>query len=159
VLVAVTQQQPDVVLSTAIRLATALGAELVCAHVDQSAYVVAEHQDGTVETRPIDPDVQEWTGSHFDPAFAERLQRAAAAGGVTLRTVELAGEVARAIGRFADQVDAELVVVGSRSGVRAGIRDYLGGSVAVHLAHRQQRPVVVVPLAARAEGPLPWEEA
>ena len=159
VLVAVTPRQPDVVLRTALRLATALGAELVCAHVDQSAYVVAEHPDGTVETRPIDPDVQEWTETQFDPELAFRLQRVATASGVTLRTVELAGEVARAIGRLADQVNAELVVVGSRSGVRAGIRDYLGGSVAVHLAHRQHRPVVVVPLAARAEGPLPWEEA
>ena len=55
--------------------------------------------------------------------------------------------------------DAELIVVGSRSGVRASMREYFGGSVAVHLAHRQHRPVVIVPLAARAESPLPWEEA
>jgi nucleotide-binding universal stress UspA family protein len=53
-----------------------------------------------------------------------------------------------------------LIIVGSRrGGVRAGLKQFLTGSVAAHLAHRQHRPVVVIPVAPVAEGkPLPWEE-
>lgn len=158
IVVGVTPRQPELVLRTAARLARALGAELVCAHVDSSAYVVEEHQDGSVTTRPLDPDLQDWTASPFDASLAERIERLGAAAGVAVRTCELAGDVARALGRLAEMVGAELIVVGTRSGIRAGVREYLGGSVAVHLAHRQPVPVVVVPLAPRAHGPLPWEE-
>lgn len=158
VVIGVTPHQPQSVLHTAARLARALGADLVCAHVDTSAYVVEEHPDGTVETRPLDPDAQEWISVRFDPVLAERIGQIAAKEGVSARTIELAGEVARALGRLAEVVDAELIVVGARSGVRASVREYFSGSVAVHLAHRQTRPVVVVPLTVRAEGPLPWED-
>lgn len=159
VVIGVTPQQPESVLRTAAWLAHGLDAELVCAHVDTSAYVVEEHPDGTVESRPLDPDAQEWVSTQFDPAMAERIRQIAGAQGVSsVRTVELAGEVARALGRLAEVVGAELIVVGTRSGVRASVKEYFSGSVAVHLAHRQARPVVVVPLAARAEGPLPWED-
>jgi nucleotide-binding universal stress UspA family protein len=53
-----------------------------------------------------------------------------------------------------------LIVVGTRHpGVRAGAREFFGGSVAVHLAHRQHRPVLVIPLAPTPHGTkLPWEE-
>mgnify|MGYP001213441952 CR=1 FL=1 len=147
VVIGVTPQQPESVLRTAAWLAHGLDAELVCAHVDTS------------ESRPLDPDAQEWVSTQFDPAMAERIRQIAGAQGVSsVRTVELAGEVARALGRLAEVVGAELIVVGTRSGVRASVKEYFSGSVAVHLAHRQARPVVVVPLAARAEGPLPWED-
>lgn len=159
IVVGVTPWQPELVVRTAARLARALTAELVCAHVDPSAYVVEEHLDGSVESRPLDPDLQDWTGSQFDASLAERVERLAAADGVRVRVCELAGDVGRALARLAEVVDAELIVVGSRSGIRAGVREYFGGSVAVHLAHRQARPVVVVPLAPRAAGPLPWESA
>lgn len=158
VVAAVTPHQPDSVVRTAAWLARSLGVDLVCAHVDTSAYVVAEHPDGTVETRPLDPDAQEWLSAQFDPVLAERINRLLGDQGPPVRTIELAGEVARAIARLAEVVRAELIVVGTRSGVRASVREYLSGSVAVHLAHRQTVPVVVVPLAARAGGPLPWED-
>lgn len=159
VVVGVTPHQPESVLRTAAWLAHGLGAELVCAYVDTSAYVVAEHPDGTVESRPLDPDAQEWVSAEFNPALAERIRQITTEQGIpSVRIIELAGEVARALGRLAEAVSAELIVVGTRSGVRASVKEYFSGSVAVHLAHRQSRPVVVVPLTARAEGPLPWEE-
>jgi hypothetical protein len=39
------------------------------------------------------------------------------------------------------------------------VREFFAGSVALHLSHRQARPVVVVPLApvSRAQA-LPWED-
>jgi nucleotide-binding universal stress UspA family protein len=72
----------------------------------------------------------------------------------------LAGDVAYALTWLADILDVELIIVGSRrGGVRAGLKQFLTGSVAAHLAHRQHRPVVVIPVAPVAEGkPLPWEE-
>lgn len=159
VVVGVTSKQPEVVVRTAARLARALHSDLVCAHVDPLAYVVAENPDGSVESRPVDPDGQGWSDQPFNPALADRLMAIASEEGVSLQLRQLAGDVARAIGRLADVIDAALIVVGSRSGVRATMREYFGGSVAVHLAHRQHRPVVIVPLAVRAEGPLPWEQA
>lgn len=158
VVIAVTSHQPDSVIRTAAWLARSLDVELVCAHVDTSAYVVEEHPDGTVEARPLDPDAQEWICAQFDPQLAARIDRLVGDQGISVRTVELAGEVARAIARLAELVRAELIVVGTRSGVRASVREYFSGSVAVHLAHRQTIPVVVVPLTAHAEGPLPWED-
>lgn len=158
VVVGVTSRQADVVVRTAARLARALGTELVCAHVDTTGHVVEEHADGSVDARPLDPDVADWTGPSFDPELARRMRRLAADADVRLHLRELAGDAARGLGRLAELVDASLIVVGSRSGPRATMHEFLGGSVAAHLAHRQTRPVVVVPLAARAAGPLPWED-
>ena len=72
---------------------------------------------------------------------------------------ELAGDCAHALGKLAETLRAEVIVVGSRRrGVRSSIQEYLGGSVAVHLAHRQHRCVVVVPVSPLPAGDLPWEE-
>ncbi len=157
ILVAVTTHQPDLVVRQAARLARAFDASLVCAHVDPSAYVVAEHPDGSVESRPIDPDALDWSGSAFDPALAQRIETWAREESVSVEFRELAGDIAHALGRLAELLDAELIVVGSRGGLRSNLREFFGGSVAVHLAHRQPRPLVVVPLNPHADGPLPWE--
>lgn len=158
ILVGVSPRHPEAVVHEAARFARAFGADLVCAHVDPSRYVVQEHPDGSVEARPLDPDVQEWTDARFDDELAARLTRRAAELEVPIQFRELAGDVSRSLIRLADVLGAELIVVGSRSGRRLSVREFFGGSVAVQLAHRQPRPVVVVPLTPRADGPLPWEE-
>ena len=56
IVVGVTQKQPLTVLREAARFARLFNAALVCANVDAGSYVVAEHPDGSVESRPIDPD-------------------------------------------------------------------------------------------------------
>ena len=52
-----------------------------------------------------------------------------------------------------------MIIVGSRrGGLRVSMHEFFGGSVAAHLAHRQSRPVVVIPLSpVPAGGRLPWE--
>ncbi len=157
ILVGVNHGQSDVVLHQAVRLARALSAELVCAHVDVGRYVVEERPDGTVVSRPLDPDLPELSDSDFDPALAEHVRSVVGDVAVTFR--ELAGDRAYALTRLADICDVEIIVVGSRRrGVRSGIKEFFGGSVAAQLAHRQPRPVVVVPVAPVAPGsPLPWE--
>jgi len=72
---------------------------------------------------------------------------------------ELAGDPGRALGRLAEAVNARYIVVGTReASVRETLREFFQGSVASHLAHRQHRPVLVVPLNPVAgDQTLPWE--
>lgn len=158
ILVGVNHGQSDVVLQQAVRFARAFDATLVCAHVDVGRYVVEERPDGTVVSRPLDPDLPELSETDFDPALAEHVREVVAPLEVTFR--ELAGDRAYALARLADICDVAVIVVGSRKrGVRSGLKEFFGGSVAAQLAHRQHRPVVVVPVdpVGPAE-PLPWED-
>lgn len=160
ILVGVTYGQPDVVLRHAARFARTFDAALVCAHVDPGRYVVEELPDGSVASLPLDPDLPELKDTDFDQGLVAQVRAAVADDSIDLSFRELAGDVAYALTRLADILDVEMIIVGSRrSGVRAGLKQFLTGSVAAHLAHRQPRPVVVIPVAPVAEGkPLPWEE-
>jgi nucleotide-binding universal stress UspA family protein len=160
ILVGVTYGQSDVVLRHAARFARTFDAALVCAHVDPGRYVVEELPDGTVASLPLDPDLPELKDTDFDQGLVAQVRAAVADDSIELSFRELAGDVAYALTRLADILDVEMIIVGSRrGGVRAGLKQFLTGSVAAHLAHRQPRPVVVVPVAPVAEGkPLPWEE-
>lgn len=160
VIVGVTERQPSAVLRQASRFARHFDAILVCAHVAADSYVVAEHPDGSVESRPIDPDLPEWADAAFDRGLAERIRDLAGKEEVTVEFRELAGDIAHALGRLAEVLDAEMIVVGSRHDrLRASMHEFFGGSVAAHLAHRQPRPLVVIPVNPVPEGGrLPWEE-
>jgi nucleotide-binding universal stress UspA family protein len=159
VVVGVTRQQPPIVVQWAARFARQVGAALVCAHVEAANYVVEEHPDGSVESRPIDPDVPDWDTAVFDSGLAARIGDLARDAGISVEFRELAGDIGHALARLAEVLEAEMIIVGSRrgAGLRSGMREFFGGSVAVHLAHRQPRPVVVIPLSPRSQGRLPWE--
>jgi nucleotide-binding universal stress UspA family protein len=160
ILVGVTYGQPDVVLRHAARFARTFDAALVCAHVDPGRYVVEELPDGSVASLPLDPDLPELKDTDFDQGLVAQVRAAVADDSIELSFRELAGDVAYALTRLAEIMNVEMIIVGSRrGGVRAGLKQFLTGSVAAHLAHRQPRPVVVIPVAPVAEGkPLPWEE-
>jgi nucleotide-binding universal stress UspA family protein len=160
ILVGVTYGQSDAVLRHAARFARTFDAALVCAHVDPGRYVVEELPDGSVASLPLDPDLPELKDTDFDQGLVAQVRAAVADDSIDLSFRELAGDVAYALTRLADILDVEMIIVGSRrGGVRAGLKQFLTGSVAAHLAHRQPRPVVVIPVAPVAEGkPLPWEE-
>jgi nucleotide-binding universal stress UspA family protein len=121
---------------------------------------VEELPDGSVASLPLDPDLPELKDTDFDQGLVAQVRAAVADESIELSFRELAGDVAYALTRLADILDVEMIIVGSRrGGVRAGLKQFLTGSVAAHLAHRQPRPVVVIPVAPVAEGkPLPWEE-
>lgn len=153
ILLGITPQQPPGVLEVALSLARRAGAVLVCAQVDPMVYVVEEHPDGSVESRPIDPDRADWNSPTFDPVLAGRIQTAAREAGIEVTFRSLAGDVGAALGRLAEVVGADMIVVGSsRGGVRASMHDFFSGSVAAHLTHHQSRPVVVVPIGPTATG-------
>ena len=159
VVVGVTEHQPAIVVQQAAWFARHFEATLVCAHVDPGSYVVVTHPDGSVDARPIDPDQPDWTSSPFDEALTRQIRGVARAEQVSVSFRELAGDIGHALAQLADVLAAEMIVVGSRQdGFRNSLREFFGGSVAVHLVHRQPRPVVVVPVSPVASGQsLPWE--
>lgn len=156
--VGVVPDQPPLVARTAARLARALGATLYFGYVDRSRVVAEEFPDGSVRSTPLDPDVADG-GAHVEQTLRARLDEALDGLDVAWELRMLAGSPERALTHLARAVEASMIVVGTREpGVRPRVREFLDGSVAVQLAHRQHRPVVTVPLApvdwkARA----PWE--
>jgi nucleotide-binding universal stress UspA family protein len=133
------------VVKEAGRYAKLMGAPLVVVHVDVTRFVTYEDPDGYVHSAPIDINV---TAGESDLAVVE----AEAAGildgrGVDWSVRQLVGDPAMAMKHLADQVDARLLVVGTRKrGLGESIREFFTGSVAARLAHRQQRPILVIPL-------------
>jgi nucleotide-binding universal stress UspA family protein len=161
--------QPDAVATHAAALAAQLGARLVCATVQAGRYVVDERPDGGIRSAPVDPDLVEAEPGpgepgadgvdRMDPQLEERLHAVLDPTGVPWETRALAGDPARALAHLAETLDAMMIVVGTHErGLRGGLHELFNGSVAAHLAHRQHRPVVVIPLSpVGLDAALPWE--
>ncbi|MCK6212024.1 universal stress protein [Georgenia sp. EYE_87] len=147
--VGVVPGQPDLVALTAASWARAVGAPaLYLAYVDTSRYVVEELDDGSVRHAPIDPDTADDRWREIHAELREQLTAALADAEVPWHLVYLAGRPDRALTHLARAVDAAVIVVGTRApGSTARMREFLEGSVAVHLAHHQHRPVLTVPLS------------
>ncbi|MET4001848.1 nucleotide-binding universal stress UspA family protein [Arthrobacter sp. UYCu511] len=153
ILVGVVPGQPLIVIRQAADLAYSLGVELVFAYVDVTRYLVQDNDGTGSRSAPIDPDGVdepddvEGTASSIREVIAMEL----GSDEVKWTFVSLAGEPARSLGRLAADVFACLIVVGTRErGVGARLEQLLLGSVAVHLTHRQLRPVLVIPLDPHA---------
>lgn len=165
IVVGVSRQQPLVVVEEAARLACRLRATLICANADPSRYVTRVDRDGSVESSPIDPDLAEEEDAVFDPELKSRLRDTLNESGRRLGTqltyefLELAGDPADALRQLVEVADSDYIVVGSRrAGFGSGMKEFFGGSVAVHLIHHQHRPVLVVPtLPVHPGHPLPWD--
>lgn len=147
VLMGVVPGQPLAVVHRAAELASSLGVALVCAYVDVTTYL-ADGPGGRGAARPIDPDGIDDDVEGIGAGIKDRLRDALGGSAVPWSFVTLAGDPARALGRLAETTDASIIVVGTRErGLGARFEELLVGSVAVHLTHRQHRPVLVVPLA------------
>ena len=160
VLVGVVDGQRPEVVRTAAGLAAGLGAPLLLLTVIGDPYLVGEYVDPMTGGIPVGlvPRSGGDDGPTEPPGLRAEIESALAGTAVdwTLRTVQ--GEPALVLTDVAEEVDARMIVVGTReAGMLAGIAEFLSGSVAVHLAHRQHRPVLVVP---RADGGtrrrVPW---
>jgi nucleotide-binding universal stress UspA family protein len=159
ILVGVTPDQPPVVVETAVRFARAFDADLVLAYVDATRMITGFDPDGALLTTAIDPD-----GDGGEPVFPveleARLAERLSGTGVRWSVTAVGGEPADALRREADLVQAELIVLGTRDRRWQGVREFFAGSLAARLAHRQARPVVVVPVSPAApDERLPWEPA
>ena len=161
VVVGVSPGQPDAVVEQAASFAAQFDAELVCAHSDIGSYRIEEGPDGEVRSLPIDPDLPLLSNTEFPAELKTRLSAILGSRSVRWSTRALAGDPASALGHLAETLDAAMIVVGTRRpSVRGSVQEFLNGSVAARLAHRQDRPVVVIPLTPVApEDALPWESA
>jgi nucleotide-binding universal stress UspA family protein len=157
--VGVMPRQSDRVVQEAMQFARMLSASLVLASVDTTRYTTGHNADGSVAALSIDPDAAEVITEEFDPELAERLRAAVGPSGVPFEFRALAGDPAHELARLAHELDAVAIVVGTRKpGLRTTAHEFFNGSVAVHLAHRQHHPVIVVPIDPVAhDARLPWE--
>ncbi len=140
--------QPELVVSTAVMWATAVGASsLYCAYVDVTRLAEEEFPDGSVRHVPIDPD-------GADDVWVDRSERIEAHLGEVFAEVSvpwefryLAGRVDRALTHLARAVDASAFVIGTRA-PRPGsrMREFFEGDVGLRLSRHQHRPVLIVPL-------------
>lgn len=160
IVVGIVPGQPTAVVSEAAMLAERLDADLVCATVDPSRYTVDERDDGTVTAMSIDADLADETVEVFDPELRARIAEALDGRPVRWSVRALAGGPAQELSRLANELGAALIVVGTReAGIRGSLHEFFNGSVAVQLAHRQHRPIVVVPLnPVGDDDELPWNE-
>jgi nucleotide-binding universal stress UspA family protein len=145
VIAGVIPDQSPRVLKEAARYAKLFHAPLVVVHVDVTRFVTYEDPDGYVHSAPIDLNIAAGEGE------LTKVQDAAASvlgeTGLEWTVRQLVGDPAMALKHFADQVDARLLVVGTRKrGIGESIREFFTGSVGARLAHRQQRPILIVPL-------------
>ena len=158
VVVGVSPGQPRHIVEHAARFARAFSAELICAYVNPGRFATDETAEGRVATHSIDPDFSELEAE--DTELVADLTQTLTGSGVTWTTRFLAGDVAVALGHLANTVDAAMIVVGTHErSFSASVQEFFNHSVAVHLAHRQQRPVVVIPARPPGvESPLPGSE-
>ncbi|MFL0411699.1 universal stress protein [Microbacterium paludicola] len=144
VIAGVNPDQSPRVLQEAARFAALLGVPLAVVHVDVTRFVTYEDPDGYVHSAPVDINVQAGEGE------LEAVRRDAEThlvnSPVTWEVRQLVGDPALAIKHFADKIDAQLIVVGTRKrGFGESVRQFFTGSVAARLSHRQHRPILVVP--------------
>jgi nucleotide-binding universal stress UspA family protein len=127
------------------RYASLFGAPLVVVHVDVTRFVTYEDPDGYVHSAPIDMNI---AASEGDLAIVQSQTAASLEGReVDWSVRQLVGDPALAMKHLAEQVDARLIVVGTRKrGFGESVREFFTGSVAARLAHRQHRPILVIPL-------------
>ncbi|AZS35539.1 hypothetical protein CVS47_00131 [Microbacterium lemovicicum] len=145
VIAGVVPGQSSRVVREAGRYAALLGAHLLVVHVDVTRFVTYEDPDGYVHSAPL--DAEGGVGSVELAAVTELARTALEGRSVTWSVRQLIGDPALAIKHLAEKVDARLIVVGTRRrGLGESIREFFSGAVAARLAHRQQRPVLVVPL-------------
>jgi nucleotide-binding universal stress UspA family protein len=136
-------EQAEAVLREARRLADLAGVELHVVHAAD------ESEESSVDHRPDVPDSRPGAGAGEMSKARQRAEEAA--GGIANRTdgvgsyeaVGLVGEPAQAILNYAEEQDAEYVVVGSRK--RSPTGKALFGSVTQSVLLNADRPIVAVP--------------
>jgi nucleotide-binding universal stress UspA family protein len=153
VVVGVVPGQSSRVLKEGARYAKLLGAHLLVVHVDVTRFVTYEDPDGYVHSAPIDINVV--AGENDLTAVQQQASDLLSGSTLDWSVRQLVGDPALAIKHLAQEIDAKLLVVGTRKrGLGESIREFFTGSVAARLSHRQTRPVLVIPLGE----PVPDDE-
>ena len=148
IVVGVNPALAELVPLTAASVAVAIGApRMLFAYADPARYVVEEFPDGTIRHAGVAPDALDDRWQTVETDLRERLATLLQGVLVPWEFRFLAGRPDRALTHLARAVDAAAIVVGTRApGAGAHLREMLAGSVAMHLATHQHRPVLTVPL-------------
>lgn len=126
---------------TAIELSGKTGSELYVVYVGDSARHV-----GDMGPVILDPQVEDQAQQRLDGEaqrlLDERVEKIEAQGGTVTRSYLETGNQADGIVRLAEEIDAGMIVMGSRG--RGGIRRALMGSVSEGVTRHAHCPVLVV---------------
>jgi nucleotide-binding universal stress UspA family protein len=118
----------------AARLAIQLHAEIVAAHAVGLLDVWPEHPEAHDK-----PDPRAHVTTLMEGPWTDTIRQL----GVRPRIILLNGPPARVLLELADQIDADLIVVGSRGVGQAEL--FALGDTSARLAHQSARPVLIVP--------------
>jgi nucleotide-binding universal stress UspA family protein len=134
--------------SPAAREAAEMAIDLAAEHGARVRFLRVVATDWTATRMgPVRPAARPLGGEDDDPVLKDARGRAEERG-IDTTVARVAGEPAKAITAYADKVDADLLVLGSRGlGPATGA---LRGSVSHAVLKRLKRPVLVVP--TRPEG-------
>ncbi len=133
--------QPPAVIETAIEWARVSGAPMI-----HFAYVDPSRIDDDGRELPVDPDTAGSGRVERERRLTAELSRVLDGAGVAWEFRYLVGAADRELAALADEVDAAALIIGTRRrGIWPDLRELVDGSVAVHLARNQRRPLVVVP--------------
>jgi nucleotide-binding universal stress UspA family protein len=122
-----------------VELAEEHGAVAVFVHVVPAFDVIPTGGLGVNAKIPHEVDAEDWSSLKDAEAFASER-------GIWSRTVLLQGEPAGQIVAHADEIGADLIVVGSRG--HGAVAIALLGSVSRAVLHKARRPVLIVREAA-----------
>ena len=128
----------DKALEHVRKLAEIHGSRIVAIHANE----LLTGRAGGAPLYADEPDLQEKIAGQVDD-----LRRTGFNAELKVRTGSK--DVAKLVANAADEVDADLIVVGTHG--RGGVTAALLGSVARGLCHTSHRPVLVVPPALRAD--------
>lgn len=149
ILVGIKPGMPPAVISVAEEQASGFGCDVVFAYVELNSALIELDPEGVRTSESLDPDVDDEMASivrelrqTLADAFHDSPVR------WSLRT--LGGDPASALSRLAVEVDARVIVVGSRHpGIIHRVEELFSKSVAASLITGQTRPVLVVPAGRR----------
>lgn len=155
ILVGVFDERCGAVAASAARYAKAFDADLILAYVEPTTLALGETPQGSLYGGNIPEEL-------IDPEFPDDLLELVEEGlgdhKVAYRTIARRGTPTTELNRIAEDAHALMIVLGTRKpGIRDSMREFLNGSVAAQLSHRQCRPVVVIPLTVvDSDAELPW---
>lgn len=158
-LVGVQPEQASTVALAAAKLATQLGASVLCVHVQSGRLVTTRLPQTLPDAQTSAPDESEDAATVFPAELHQHLSSVFDQASVSWSARELEGDPAKALSLVAEDVDAVMIVVGTRrQGLRSKMAEFIDGSVAVNLAHRQARPVLVIPQRPNLSGNFDWSD-